>query len=75
MKNLNLDYKVVFAGSETALIQAFRRRRRTRTVIGYFYEPQWFLAEVKLVKVDLPPYTPAATPIRRRSPATTRRTT
>ena len=27
-------------------------------MIGYFYEPQWFLAEVPLVKVDLPKYTP-----------------
>jgi glycine betaine/proline transport system substrate-binding protein len=26
-------------------------------VIGYFYEPQWFLSEVKLVKVNLPKYT------------------
>ena len=26
-------------------------------MIGYFYSPQWFLAEVPLVKVDLPPYT------------------
>ncbi len=25
-------------------------------VIGYFYSPQWFLAEVPLVKVSLPPY-------------------
>ena len=25
-------------------------------MIGYFYEPQWFLAEVPLVKVNLPPY-------------------
>ena len=26
-------------------------------MIGYFYSPQWFLAEVPLVKVDLPKYT------------------
>ena len=26
-------------------------------MIGYFYEPQWFLSEVKLVQVNLPPYT------------------
>ena len=32
VKNLNLNYKVVFAGSEAALIQAFRRpsSRRSR---------------------------------------------
>ena len=28
-----------------------------KPVIGYFYSPQWFLAEVPLVKVDLPKYT------------------
>jgi glycine betaine/proline transport system substrate-binding protein len=26
-------------------------------VIGYFYEPQWFLSEVPLVKIDLPEHT------------------
>ena len=58
VKNLKLDYKVVYAGSEPALIQAFRQAEAKKTpVIGYFYEPQWFLSEVKLVKVNLPPYT------------------
>ena len=56
--NLKLDYKVVYAGSETALIQAFRTAEKNKTpVIGYFYEPQWFLSEVALVKVNLPAYT------------------
>ncbi|MGV9378867.1 ABC transporter substrate-binding protein [Nonomuraea sp. NPDC003707] len=58
VKNLDLDYKVVYAGSETALIQAFRQAEKQQTpLIGYFYDPQWFLSEVKLVKVDLPAYT------------------
>jgi glycine betaine/proline transport system substrate-binding protein len=58
VKNLKLDYKVVYAGSETALITAFRQAEAKKTpVIGYFYEPQWFLSEVKLVKVNLPAYT------------------
>jgi glycine betaine/proline transport system substrate-binding protein len=58
VKNLGLDYKVVYAGSETALIQAFRQAEaRKKPVIGYFYEPQWLFNELKLVKVDLPPYT------------------
>jgi len=58
VKNLNLDYKVVYAGSETALIQAFRQAEAKKTpLLGYFYEPQWFLSEVKLVKVNLPKYT------------------
>jgi glycine betaine/proline transport system substrate-binding protein len=57
VKNLKLNYKVVFAGSEAALIQAFRSgAEHQKPVIGYFYSPQWFLAEVPLVKVSLPPY-------------------
>ena len=58
VKNLNLNYQVVYAGSEAALIQAFRQAEANKTpLIGYFYEPQWFLSEVPLVKVNLPPYT------------------
>ncbi len=58
VKNLDLNYKVVYAGSENALIESFRTAEENKTpMIGYFYEPQWFLAEVPLVKVDLPPYT------------------
>ncbi|GAA1800089.1 ABC transporter substrate-binding protein [Planosporangium flavigriseum] len=59
VKNLNLNYKVVYAGSEPALIQAFRQAEQKKTpLIGYFYDPQWFMSEVKLVKVNLPAYTP-----------------
>jgi glycine betaine/proline transport system substrate-binding protein len=58
VKNLNLNYKVVYAGSEAALIQAFRQAEANKKpLIGYFYEPQWFMSEVPLVKVNLPPYT------------------
>ncbi|MER6788885.1 ABC transporter substrate-binding protein [Streptomyces sp. NPDC000658] len=57
VKNLKLDFKVVYAGSETALIQAYRKAEKNKEwVIGYFYEPQWFLSEVPLVKVNLPAY-------------------
>ena len=57
VNNLDLNFEVVYAGSEPALIQAFRQAEANREpVIGYFYEPQWFLSEVPLVKVDLPPY-------------------
>ncbi|MEU1577266.1 ABC transporter substrate-binding protein [Streptomyces collinus] len=57
VKNLKLDFKVVYAGSETALIQAYRNAEKNKQwVIGYFYEPQWFLSEVPLKKVGLPEY-------------------
>ena len=58
INGLNLNYKVVYAGSEAALIEAFRKAEQNKTpVIGYFYSPQWFLNEVPLVQIDLPPYT------------------
>lgn len=58
VKNLKLNYKVVYAGSEAALIQAFRQAEANKTpLIGYFYEPQWFMSEVPLKKVNLPAYT------------------
>ncbi|GHE39748.1 ABC transporter substrate-binding protein [Streptomyces capitiformicae] len=58
VKNLKLDFKVVYAGSETALIQAFRDAEKNKKwVIGYFYEPQWFFSEVPLVHIDLPKHT------------------
>jgi len=57
VKNLNLNYKVVYGGSETALIQAFRQAEKEKKwVIGYFYSPQWLLNEIKLEKVKLPEY-------------------
>jgi glycine betaine/proline transport system substrate-binding protein len=56
--NLALNFKVVYAGSEAALIEAFRTAEtQKKFLIGYFYEPQWFLAEVPLKRVLLPPYT------------------
>jgi glycine betaine/proline transport system substrate-binding protein len=59
MKNLKLNFKVVYLGSEAALIQGFRNAEaQKKPFIGYFYEPQWFLAEVPLVHVKLPAYTP-----------------
>jgi glycine betaine/proline transport system substrate-binding protein len=59
IKNLNLNFKVVYAGSEAALIQAYRKAEANHTwAIGYFYSPQWFLAEVPMVHIALPKYTP-----------------
>jgi glycine betaine/proline transport system substrate-binding protein len=57
--NLKLNYKVVYAGSEAALITSFRTaEKNNKPLLGYFYSPQWFLAEVPLVNIKLPPYTP-----------------
>jgi glycine betaine/proline transport system substrate-binding protein len=57
VKNLKLNYKVVTGGSEAALIQSFRSAEKNhKPLLAYFYEPQWFFSEMKLVKVNLPPY-------------------
>ena len=58
VENLDLDFQVVYAGSEAALITAFRKAEADKTpLLGYFYDPQWFMSEVPLVKVDLPEHT------------------
>ena len=57
VSNLDLDFQVVFSGSEAASIEAFRKAEENKEfLIGYFYEPQYFMAEVPLAKVALPPY-------------------
>ncbi|MFB9675704.1 ABC transporter substrate-binding protein [Streptosporangium vulgare] len=57
VRNLGLDYRVVHAGSEKALVDAAKRATRDRTpLLMYFYEPQWLLTRIKLAKVNLPPY-------------------
>jgi glycine betaine/proline transport system substrate-binding protein len=57
--NLGLNYKDVFSGSEAASIAAFQAADKNKTpLIGYFYDPQWLQNEIKLVKIDLPKYTP-----------------
>jgi glycine betaine/proline transport system substrate-binding protein len=57
VSNLDLNFKVVFSGSEAASIQAFQKAEKNKEfLIGYFYEPQWLFAEVALKKVALPPF-------------------
>ena len=57
VKNLHLNYKVVVGGSEAGLIQSFKSAEKNKTpLLAYFYEPQWFFSEMKLVHVDLPKY-------------------
>jgi glycine betaine/proline transport system substrate-binding protein len=58
MKNLKLNYKVIYSGSEAALITSFRNAEaQKKPMIGYFYEPHWFLAQVALKHVALPAWT------------------
>ncbi|MFI7635435.1 ABC transporter substrate-binding protein [Nonomuraea sp. NPDC049400] len=58
VKNLKLNFKVVTGGSEAALITSFRQAEaQKKPLLAYFYDPQWFWAEMKLVRVNLPAYT------------------
>ena len=58
VSNLDLDFKVVFSGSEAASITAFQKAEKNKEfLIGYFYEPQWLFADVDLQRVKLPEYT------------------
>lgn len=57
--NLHLNYTVVYAGSEAALIRAFRSAEKNKKpLLGYFYSPQWLLSEIALKHIQLPAYTP-----------------
>ena len=50
IKNLDLNYKVVYSGSEAASITAFQQATEQKTpLLGYFYDPQWVLSKIKLV--------------------------
>ena len=75
VKNLDLDYKVVVGGSEAALIQSFRSAEENKEpLLAYFYEPQWFFNELDCSGSSCRRTRRAVTPTRRRSTATTRRT-
>ncbi len=57
VSNLDLDFQVIFSGSEAASITAFQQAEKNKEfLIGYFYEPQWLFADIPLAKVALPPY-------------------
>ncbi|GAB7047241.1 ABC transporter substrate-binding protein [Catenuloplanes indicus] len=56
--NLKLDYKVVYSGSEAALIKAAQAATAQRKpLLFYFYEPQWLFSQESYVRVKLPAWT------------------
>ncbi len=57
VKNLGLDYKVVFSGGETATVQALEKAQKNKEwLLAYFWEPHYIHAEIPLERVQLPPY-------------------
>ncbi|MFD9816711.1 ABC transporter substrate-binding protein [Streptomyces sp. NPDC059080] len=60
VKNLGLDYQVVFAGSEAAQITQIQQfAKEKKPFLTYWYEPQWLFNQVPMVEVKLPKYTDA----------------
>ncbi|MFD7664941.1 ABC transporter substrate-binding protein [Streptomyces sp. NPDC059788] len=60
VKNLKLDYEVVFAGSEAAQITQIQQfAKQQKPFLTYWYEPQWLFNQVPMVEVKLPEYTDA----------------
>lgn len=58
VKNLGLDFEVVFAGSEAAQITQIKQFAKERKpFLTYWYEPQWLFERVPMTEVKLPEYT------------------
>ncbi|MGW3495116.1 ABC transporter substrate-binding protein [Streptomyces sp. NPDC001020] len=57
VKNLKLNYQVVFSGSEAAQITQIKQFAKERKpFLTYWYTPQWLLKKVPMTEVKLPPY-------------------
>ncbi|MFI0036142.1 ABC transporter substrate-binding protein [Streptomyces mutabilis] len=57
VENLDLDYKVVFAGSEAAQITQIKQfAKEKKPFLTYWYTPQWLFEKVPMTEVKLPPY-------------------
>ncbi|MEU6482938.1 ABC transporter substrate-binding protein [Streptomyces sp. NPDC046887] len=57
VKNLNLDYQVVFAGSEAAQITQIKQfAKEKKPFLTYWYKPQWLFEKVPMTEVKLPAY-------------------
>jgi glycine betaine/proline transport system substrate-binding protein len=58
VKNLGLDFKVIFTGSENATIEAIKQAvDQKKPLLFYWWDPQWLNSQVELSRVALPPYT------------------
>jgi glycine betaine/proline transport system substrate-binding protein len=58
IKNLDLNFKVIFTGSENATIEAIKQAvDQKKPLLFYWWDPQWLNSKVELSRVTLPPYT------------------
>ncbi|MFF3756005.1 ABC transporter substrate-binding protein [Streptomyces sp. NPDC002185] len=57
VESLDLDYQVVFAGSEAAQITQIKQfAKEKKPFLTYWYKPQWLFEKVPMTEVKLPPY-------------------
>jgi glycine betaine/proline transport system substrate-binding protein len=55
VRNLGLNYKVVYSGSEEATIKAaLEAAEKRKPLLFYFYEPQWLHSKAEFVRIGLP---------------------
>src|SRR5262249_9087047 len=60
MKNLGLNFKVIYAGSEAAELPALDAAyQKQKPFIFYFWTPHWVHSKYDLTQVELPPLTQA----------------
>ncbi|GAA1095441.1 MULTISPECIES: ABC transporter substrate-binding protein [Streptomyces violaceusniger group] len=58
VKNLKLNYQIVFSGSEAAQITQIKQfAKAKKPFLSYWYEPQWLFNQVPMEEVKLPKYT------------------
>ncbi|NLU66816.1 ABC transporter substrate-binding protein [Streptomyces sp. HNM0574] len=59
IKNLGLNFKTVYAGSEAAQIKEIQKKYKAKQpFITYWWTPQWLNEQVDMVEVKLPKRTP-----------------
>ena len=59
VKNLNLNFKVIFTGSENATIEAIKQAvAQKKPLLFYWWDPHWLNSQVELTRIKLPAYTP-----------------
>ncbi|MFJ1576078.1 ABC transporter substrate-binding protein [Streptomyces sp. NPDC088182] len=57
VNNLDLDFQVVFAGSEAAQITQIKQfAKEKKPFLTYWYKPQWLFQKVPMTEVKLPAY-------------------
>jgi glycine betaine/proline transport system substrate-binding protein len=58
VKNLGLNFKVIFTGSENATVEAIKQSvAQKKPLLFYWWDPHWLNSTVELARVALPAYT------------------